>query len=256
MSYSGSLIIGPILYAFGFSIHEIIPLLYTISMMESKSLFIVDDSPDNRLETARQQGASNGLVFLNKFEGAQMEHDRRICMTASAKNQIRMPESREITTETAAQVQSDRIAQQKRAYRNRKRQNDSDESRQAELDAECQPKAKSRRLAKDKLDIENIKEREALFEKVNQRYPSILSVLIAFRIHEFDVQFADAQFADLQFHEQQFPQSPRYPKRLYKNYVKRTYESKIVALPILYNVKQRRFLSFFYLSTSTFSFHQ
>ena len=47
-------------------------------MMESESLFIVDDSPDGRLENARQQDASNGLVFLNKFEGAQMEHDRRI----------------------------------------------------------------------------------------------------------------------------------------------------------------------------------
>ena len=37
----------------------------------------------------------------------------------------------------------------------------------------------------------------------------------------------DAQFADLQFQEQQFPQLPRDPKRLYKNYVKRTYESAV-----------------------------
>src|SRR5436189_1928257 len=51
---------------------------------------------------------------------------------------------------------------------------------------------------------------------------SFLSMLIPFRIHELD-----AQFADLQFHEQQFPQSPRDPKRLYKNYVKRTYESAV-----------------------------
>ena len=47
-------------------------------MMESESLFIIDDSPDNRLESTRQQATSNGPVFLNKFEGAQMEHDRRI----------------------------------------------------------------------------------------------------------------------------------------------------------------------------------
>ena len=45
-------------------------------MMENESLFIVDDSPDARLEKARQRDASNGLVLLNKFEGAQMEHVR------------------------------------------------------------------------------------------------------------------------------------------------------------------------------------
>jgi hypothetical protein len=42
-------------------------------MMESESLFIIDNSPDGRLENARQRDASNGLVFLNKFEGAQMD---------------------------------------------------------------------------------------------------------------------------------------------------------------------------------------
>ena len=50
-------------------------------MMENESLFIIDDSPDDRLKNIRQQNASNGTVFLNKFEGAQMEHDRRIRMT-------------------------------------------------------------------------------------------------------------------------------------------------------------------------------
>ena len=145
MSYSGSLIIGPILYAFGFSIHEIIPLLYTISMMESKSLFIVDDSLDNRLETAWQQGASNGLVFLNKFEGAQMEHVQRTRMTEAAKNKTRMAEFYEITPDRVAQFESHRIAQGKRDFRNRKRLNDSDELRQAE----CRRNAESRRLAKE-----------------------------------------------------------------------------------------------------------
>ena len=58
--------------------------LYSISMMESESLFIIDDSPDDRLENVRQQGTSNGPVFLNKFEGAQMEHDRRMRMTESS----------------------------------------------------------------------------------------------------------------------------------------------------------------------------
>jgi hypothetical protein len=89
----------------------------------------------------------HGFVFSNKFEGAQVEHGR-----------IRM-------TEAPTQVKRDRIAQIQRNYRNRKRQNDSDESRQAELNAECQRKAKSRRLAKDELNIKNIKEREALIEK-------------------------------------------------------------------------------------------
>jgi hypothetical protein len=55
-------------------------------MMENESLFIVDNSPDGRLENARQQDASNGLVFLNKFEGVQMEHLRRIAMTEAAKS--------------------------------------------------------------------------------------------------------------------------------------------------------------------------
>jgi hypothetical protein len=87
--------------------------------MESESLFIVDDSPDRRLESARQQGVPNGPVLLNKVEGAQMERERRMRMT-----------------EVPTQVKRDRIAQNKRNYRNRKRRNDSDESRQAELDAE------------------------------------------------------------------------------------------------------------------------
>ena len=125
-------------------------------MMESESLFIVDDSPDDRLESARQQGVSNGPVFLNKFEGAQMEHERRMRMT-----------------EVPTQGKRDRKAQKQRDYRNRKRRNDSDESRQAELDAECQRKAKSRRLAKEKLNIKHMEEREALIEKVNHRYPFI-----------------------------------------------------------------------------------
>ena len=142
-------------------------------MMESESLFIVDDSPDDRLERARQQGVSNGPVFLNKFEGAQMEHDRRIWMTEAAKKQITMAEFDEITPERVAQFESDRTAQRKRDSRNRKRRNDCDESRQAELDAECQRKAKSRRLAKEKLNIKHMEEREALIEKVNHRYPFI-----------------------------------------------------------------------------------
>jgi hypothetical protein len=96
-------------------------------MIESESLFIVDESPDGRLESARQQGVLNGPVFLNKFEGAQMEHERRIRMT-----------------EAPTQVKRERMTQKKRDYRNKKRRNDSDESRQAELDAECQRKAKSR----------------------------------------------------------------------------------------------------------------
>ena len=132
---------------------EIILLLYTISMMESESLFIVDDSPDNRLENARRQAPSNGPIILNKFEGAQMEHDRRIQMT-----------------ETSTQAERAGMAQKKHDYRIRKPRNDNNESRQAELDAECQRKPKSRRLAKEELNIKYMGEREALIEKVNQRY--------------------------------------------------------------------------------------
>ena len=61
--------------------------------MENESLFIVDDSPNNRLQT-QQQAPLKGPVLLNKFEGTQMEHDRRIRMTAAAKNQIKMAELR------------------------------------------------------------------------------------------------------------------------------------------------------------------
>jgi hypothetical protein len=141
--------------------------------MGNESLFIIDDSPDDRLQNVQQQALLNGPVLLNKFEGAQMEHDRRIRMTAAARNQIRMTELDDITTESIAQIQIDRIAQQKRDYRNRKRLNDNDETRQVELDTECQRKAKSRRFAKDNLDIKHMKEREALMEKVNQRYSFI-----------------------------------------------------------------------------------
>ena len=76
-------------------------------------------------------------------------------------------------TEAPTQGKRDRKAQKQRDYRNRKRRNDSDESRQAELDAECQRKAKSRRLSKEKLNIKHMEEREALIKKVNQRYPFI-----------------------------------------------------------------------------------
>jgi hypothetical protein len=125
-------------------------------MIDRESLFIVDDSPDSRLESVRQQGLSNGPAVLNKFEGAQMEHERRIQMT-----------------EVPTHVKRERITQKQRDYRNRKRQNDNDESQQAELDAESQRKRKSRRLAKEKLDIKNMAERQALIEKVKQRYPSM-----------------------------------------------------------------------------------
>ena len=78
--YSSSLIIGSILYTLSFSITaynrtKIILLSYTISIMGIESLFIIDDSPDDQLESTRQQGVSNGPVFLNKFVGAQMEHE-------------------------------------------------------------------------------------------------------------------------------------------------------------------------------------
>jgi hypothetical protein len=94
-------------------------------------------------------------------------------MTEAAKNQIRIVEFGEITPVQVAQFQSDRIAQRKRDSRNRKGENDSDESRQAELDSESHRKAKSRRLTKDNLHIKHMEKRQALIEKVNQRYPSI-----------------------------------------------------------------------------------
>ena len=56
------------------------------------------------------------------------------------------------------------------------------------------------------------------FNRKSKSARSFLSILILFRIHELD-----AQFADLQFHAQQFPQSSRDPKLLYK----RTYESAV-----------------------------
>jgi hypothetical protein len=155
----------------GFSIDEI-KLLYTISMMENESLFIIDDSPDNRLQNARQETPSNGPIFLNKFEGVQMEHDRRIRMTAAARNQMRMAEFGDINAERIAEIERNRIAQRKHDSRNRK-YDDNNESRQVELDANCQRMAKYRRLAKDNLDIKHMKEREVLMEKVNQRYSII-----------------------------------------------------------------------------------
>jgi hypothetical protein len=100
-----------------------------------------------------------------------MEHVRRIWMGEAAKNKIRMEEFGEIIPERVAQFGSDRITQRKRDSRNRRQLNDSDELRQAELDAECRRKAKSRRLATESLNIKTIEERKALMEKVNQGYP-------------------------------------------------------------------------------------
>ncbi len=106
--------------------NEIILLSYTISIMGIESLFIIDDSLDNRLQNA-QQASLNGPVLLNKFEGAQMEHDQRIRMTAAARNQMRMVEFGNINTEHITEIERDRIVQRLHDYRNRKRQNDSDE---------------------------------------------------------------------------------------------------------------------------------
>ena len=104
-------------------------------MMENKSLFIIDDSSDNRLKNARQQNASNDIIFLNKFEDAQIEYDRRMRMPAIARNQIRMAEFGDINVECIVEIEKDRITQKVHDYRNRKRRNDNDESQQIEFDA-------------------------------------------------------------------------------------------------------------------------
>ena len=61
-----------------------------------------------------------------------------------------------------------KAAERKRAYRGAKQNKESNDSRQADLNGECQRKAKSRRLTKEKLKIKNIEERKVLIEKVNQ----------------------------------------------------------------------------------------
>ena len=66
-------------------------------MMENNPLLFVDDSPDGRLQSSVQQDPSNDAVYLNKFEGAQIEYDRRIQMGFNL-----------------TQVERDRIAQRKR----------------------------------------------------------------------------------------------------------------------------------------------
>jgi len=60
------------------------------------------------------------------------------------------------------------------------------------------------------------------FDQKSKSARSFLSMLILFRIHE-----PDAQFAHLQFHAQQFSQSSRDPKLLYENYINCTYESAV-----------------------------
>jgi hypothetical protein len=103
---------------------------------------------------------------LSNFEGVEMEYVLRIWIREGAKNKIRMEEFDEITPERVAQFENDRIAQRKLDSRNRKQLNDSDELRQAELDAECQRKAKSSgRFPTENLNIKNIEERKALMEK-------------------------------------------------------------------------------------------
>ena len=77
--------------------------------------------------------------------------------------------------EASTQVERDRMAQKKRDCRTRKRQNDSN-TRQAKLDAESQWKAKSRRLAKENLNIKNMEEREALIKKVNEWYQKFIFI--------------------------------------------------------------------------------
>ena len=76
------------------------------SAIGNESLFIVDDSPDNQLERARQQAPSNGPVFLNKFEGAQMEHDRQ----EAKRKQVLRGDPHFI------QLEKEKAAVQKRAY--------------------------------------------------------------------------------------------------------------------------------------------
>lgn len=140
--------------------------------MENESLFIVDESPDRRLETARQQATSNDLVILNKFEGSQMERDRRKRMIeAKRKQEMQLLHD----DPRFVQLEKEKAANKMRIHRSTKRNNNDDESRQAELEAECARKAKSRRLEKENLNIKQMKDREVLIEKVNQRYSFIFT---------------------------------------------------------------------------------
>ena len=62
------------------------------------NLYSLLTTPRWSITNARQRDASNGLVFLNKFEGAaEVEHVRRIWIREIAKNKIRMEEFGEIT---------------------------------------------------------------------------------------------------------------------------------------------------------------
>ena len=79
------------------------------SAIGNESLFIVDDSPDNQLESARRQAPLNDPVFLNKFEGAQMEHDRQ---EAKRKQEMQVLRG----DPHFIQLEKEKAAAQKRAY--------------------------------------------------------------------------------------------------------------------------------------------
>src|SRR5438477_544394 len=161
---------------------------------------------------------SESLRYIHTQQQAQAELDRR---AASAKASANRRKQLLLNNPQLAQEEREKQSQRKRNNRNKKRNlPDSENSWQVDLEMDAARKAKSRRIVKDKQFVENAQEREALIEKVRQRYVLYdFSLLMVFSIAELD-----AQFADLQVKEQLWPIPAPDVTPMYKKILTHTYK--------------------------------
>ena len=161
---------------------------------------------------------SESLRYIHTQQQAQAELDRR---AASAKASANRRKQLLLNNPQLTQEEREKQSQRKRNNRNKKRNlPDSENSRQVDLEMDAARKAKSRRIVKDKQFVENAQEREALIEKVRQRYVLYdFSLLMVFSIAELDV-----QFVDLQVKEQLWPVPAPDVMPMYKKFLTHTYK--------------------------------
>ena len=161
---------------------------------------------------------SESVRYIHIQQQAQAELD---WCAASAKASANRRKQLLLNDPQLAQEEREKQSQRKRNNRNKKRNlPDSENSRQVDLEMDAARKAKSRRIVKDKQFVENAQEREALIEKVRQRYVLYdFSLLMVFSIAELD-----AQFADLQVKEQLWPIPAPDVTPMYKKLLTHTYK--------------------------------
>lgn len=108
------------------------------------------------------------MTLIHTQVQAQAELDRRRALVKASRDHRKQLL---LNDPKLAQNLREKQSQRRRNNRNKKRNlSDNENSSQIDLKIESVRKAKSRRITKDKQSIQDAQEREALIEKVRQRY--------------------------------------------------------------------------------------